>query len=80
MKMLRNSTPIPRIVVNTVPITTSSGRPRGPRSPRPMPTTTVAAKSPSRTSSPNASAASAPVNPTWLSASTLNTWLRKTTK
>ncbi len=45
------------------------------RDQRPSPT-----NSPTRASTPTASAASAPVNATWLSASALNTWLRSTTK
>ena len=64
VKMPRNSTPSPRIHVKTVPITTSSARPREPMSPSARPTAMVATKSPRRASIPNASAASAPVNAT----------------
>ena len=76
----RNSTPSPSTHANTLPMTTSSARPRSPRRAMPLPTAMVAANKPSRASIPNASAANAPVTDTWLRASPVNTWPRRTTK
>ena len=61
-------------------MTTSSARPRPTEERHPHGDGHVAPNSPSRRSNPAASAASAPVKATWLSASPVKTCERSTTK
>ena len=72
-KIERKRAPRPRTQAKTEPIATSSGRERSPSRPIPAATRIVAAKRPSRMSTPAAAAARAPVKATWLSASPAKT-------
>ena len=78
--IVRKNTPSPRIQAKTLPITTSSARPRRPSAPSSKATAIVAANSPTRRSTPNARAASAPVNATCDRASPVKTCARSTRK
>ncbi len=77
---VRKRAPRPSIQAKTFPITVSSARPRAPRAAIPSATTTQATYRPRSRSTPATSAASAPVNATWLKASPVNTCPRRTTK